>query len=115
MSNDFVLYRAPGPLGFDSILRSNNWLRHLLRHPELDGHLDDMPTLLSDPDVVVELADGSHHFYRAGLGTGKVADCFLYAVVREFATDDPGSRTVTSAYFTKVLKKGNIVWTRPIA
>jgi hypothetical protein len=77
VASDFVLYRAPTPLGFFAILRNNNWLRHVLRHPELDGHLADIQTVLTEPDFIVEAGDGSHHFYRAGLGTGRWPTVFF--------------------------------------
>ena len=107
-----AIFEVETPLGYKAVLRMSNWERHKLRHPELTGQEENVAATLGSPDVVVETSDGCHHYYCFGLGTGKFADCYLHPLVRQFATDAPGDRTVVSAWFTKVLEKGNIIWLR---
>lgn len=111
-TGDVVLHEVVTPLGYRAILRRNNWQRHEAKHPELLGHLADVPRLLAEPDFVIANADGTHHYYRMGLGTGRLAMCYLYGIVSEYETDESGFRTVSSAYFTRALKKGDVIWQR---
>src|SRR3954451_16191928 len=98
MSSDFVLFRVNCPLGYVGGLRGNNWQRHLAKHPELDGYLNELEIMLAAADSIVEFRDGSHHFYKSGVGRGRLQGTLLYAVFREFDTDESGTRTLTSAY-----------------
>jgi hypothetical protein len=111
-TRDVVLHEVTTPLGYKAVLRRNNWQRHLSKHPELNGHLSDFPTLLGSPDFVVQTTDGTHHYFAAGLGSGRLAQCFLYGIVSKYETDDTGFRTVSSAYFTRTVKKGDVIWQR---
>ena len=109
---DSVLIEGTTPLGYRAILRSNNWERHKTKHPEIADYLPEVSVLLSDPHLVIESGDGTHHYYRFGLGRDKYSQCYIYSVVRKFETDEDDSRTVTTVYFTHAQKNGVVRWQR---
>jgi hypothetical protein len=62
-------------------LDHTNWQKHLPRHPEVAPYHAALPTVLADPDLVMEMADGAWHYYRGGLLAGRHARCYLKVVV----------------------------------
>ena len=101
-----------GPFEYSAILRRQNWARHESKRPELTGQSDHIAACIRDPEIVIDTGDGCDHFYKMGFGTGKLANCYLHVLVRAFAIDDPGQRTVVSAWFTQVLEEGEMKWPR---
>lgn len=107
---DEVLVEAETPLDYIAILRRQTWERHERKRKELEGQVGNVQPTLASPEVVIATADGCHHFYRRGYGRDRLQGSFLHVLVRRFETDEARHRTVVSAWFTKVLEKGEILW-----
>lgn len=90
-----------------------NWQRHLPRRPELAYLHEHIPTVLRDPDVVVEQPDGTRHFYRGGLGTGKYSQLYIRVIVGYYG----GLGSVKTAWFDPAIDvgKGTLLWMRQIS
>jgi hypothetical protein len=109
---DEVLAEAETPLGYTAVLRRQSWERHEAKRVELRGQVGNIALVLAVPEAIVATQDGCHHYYKRGYGTGKLEGSYLHVLVRHFETDEPQHRTVVSAWFTKVLEKGDILWSR---
>jgi hypothetical protein len=109
---DEVLFSVKTPLGYFATLRRQNWEKHEQRHEEIKGHLPNVRASLEAPLLIIEDTDGCHHYYEMGYGAGMTAGNFLHVLVQRFGTDDPGERTVVSMFFTRTIKKGDLLWQR---
>lgn len=77
MSCDFkVMDYAGRTIG----LEHANWEKHQPRHPEVVPYHDAIPLALSEPHLVIDLGD-QRHYYRFGIGEGKLAGTALRVVV----------------------------------
>jgi hypothetical protein len=91
-------------------LDHSNWEKHKPRHPEVVPYHDDLPVVLVDPDLVVELPDGTWHYYRRGHQRARLAACYLRLVVEYF---DPGGWKIKIAHpATAVRPMGTMQWIR---
>jgi len=109
---DGVLFRVETPLGYHATLRLNNWEKHQRKHEEIKGHVSNVRATLEAPMFIVEDDVGCHHYYEMGHGTGKTAGNFLHVLVQHFDWEDNAERTVVSAFFTRTIKKGQLLWAR---
>jgi hypothetical protein len=103
------------PLGYVAILGQDNWERHEAKRKELEGLSESVRLTCEQPEVVIETNDGCHHFYRRGLGIGRLEHHHLHVLVREFPI--PGENVtehiVVTAWFTRVLEEGRTLWPNP--
>ncbi len=100
------LFAVTTPLGYRVGLSRNRW-REIVRfkHPALAGHESEVRACLEDPAVVRASAkDPDVHLYYREADTGYV--CVVVAQSRDAA------RFVVTAYFTRAIKKGDVLWTR---
>lgn len=74
---DEELVRVTTPLGYEAVLRRQNWERHLSGRPEIRDQLTNVGATLSDPDFVIEDLSRRHHFFRYGFGEGATEKCYL--------------------------------------
>src|SRR5437870_3623421 len=94
------------PLGHRVVLTRDRW-REIVRfkHPALTGHETEVRTCVRDPDIIrASDKDADVHLYYRRSDRGH-----LCVVV---GGDDPKERFVITAYFTKSLKQGPVLWTR---
>jgi len=71
-------------------LEHTNWEKHQPRHPEVGPYHDAIPLALAGPHLVMDLGD-QRHYYRFGIGAGKLRNAALRVVV---GNDDNLIRTV---------------------
>jgi hypothetical protein len=109
---DEELVRVTTPLGYDAILRKQNWEKHLPTHPEIREQLPNVALTLTDPDFLTNDGLGGHHYHRHGFGWGSTEKCYLYLVARQFEIDEPGTRTITTVFFRSAAVRGEVLWTR---
>src|SRR5438874_2017341 len=91
-------------------LDHSNWEKHKDRHPEVVPHHSDLETVLADPDVVREMADGTWHFYRRGILQGRTSHCYLKIVIEYFT--DVGWKLKTAYPAASTRPKGIRQWMR---
>ncbi|SRR5579871_1637734 len=94
------------PLGHRVILTRDRW-RQIVRfkHPALAGHEEDVRDCVRDPEIVRASAkDAGVHLYYRWAG-----DKYVCVVV---GGEDVEEQFVVTAYFTKGVKKGPVLWTR---
>ena len=86
---------------------SNERLKHILEHPEMENLIPEIKTTLESPLRVIEsLTDTQAHlYYRFYVGT-KVGDKYMCVVVKVEADD----AFVLTAYLTDTIKKGKLIW-----
>jgi hypothetical protein len=109
---DEVLIEVQTPLGYLAILRRNKWERHELKHPELVGHVHSVEVTLEHPDFVIRTSEDRDHFYAMGHGTGSLSRHYLQVLVRPFTFLDDIEHTVVSAWFTRRVEGGELLWPR---
>lgn len=94
------------PLGHRVVLTRDRW-REIVRykHPALSGHEDDVRACVRDPDFIraSQKAPEVHLYYRVADGP------YLCVVI---GGDDPQTRFVITAYFTRQPKGGTDLWTK---
>src|SRR5438552_1840300 len=93
-------------LGYRVVLTRDRW-REIVRfkHPALAGHETTVRDCIREPDVIRASAkDPDVHLYYRQMQNG-----YVCTVV---GGDDPRSRFVITAYFTRSLKKGSDLWTK---
>ena len=90
-----------------SVRLTDERLKHILAHPEMNGMIDAVKNTLADPEKVIQsLSDSEAHlYYRFYFGT-KVGNKHLCVVVK-IKTDDA---FVLTAYLTDSIKKGQMIW-----
>jgi len=72
-------------------LHHSNWQKHVVKRPAIEPYHDQLPVVLSDPDVVIEdTRDGHFHFYRKGLTSGAFENAYLHVVVEYFGEGRSG-------------------------
>lgn len=94
------------PLGHRVVLSRDRW-REIVRfkHPALAGHEAAVQDCVRDPTVIRASAkDPDVHLYYRPAHKG-----YICTVI---GGDDPTSRFVITAYFTKSPKKGPDLWTK---
>ena len=86
-------------------------LKHILEHPEMEKMVSEIATTLRSPEKVFEsLSDAqAHMYYRFYLGT-KVGDKFLCVVVKVL----PNDAFVITGYLTDTLIRGRMIWPRKL-
>jgi hypothetical protein len=106
-----ALLEQETPLGYVAILRRQNWERHEARRLELRGQADHVGLTCESPDIVIRTDDGCDHFYRRGFGEDRLSGHYLHVLVRAFPADGvEDEHIVVTAWFTRVLMKGEVVW-----
>jgi hypothetical protein len=76
-------------------LEHSNWEKHRPRHPiVVQHHHGDIPTVLADPDLVIEQPDGAWAFYRQRILRGPLASYYLKVIIDNFGAD--GWKIVTA-------------------
>lgn len=97
-----ILFELRTPLGF--IVRTTRpyWSKILLKHPDLDGHLNDIQRTLTAPDEIRRSSRDANVllFYRSGERR------WLVAVTRRLN----GDGFLITAYRTDTVKEGERVW-----
>ena len=92
-------------------LDHTNWQKHLSRHPEIVPHLAQLPTVLAQPDLVIEAArDGSYYYYRGGIGTGRFHHAWLLVIVTRFGRQN---KVVSWRFVFQIQTQGVRRWPRP--
>jgi hypothetical protein len=101
-----AVFVGSSPLGYGIILTRDRW-REIVRfkHPSLAGHEEEVRRCLREPDVIRASSKDPdvHLYYRA-------ADRGYVCVV--LGADSPRERFVITAYFTRDIKKGQVLWTK---
>lgn len=101
-----LLFVETTPLGHRVSLARDRW-REIVRfkHPALDGHQAEVQQCIRDPELVCASAkDPEVHVYYRSSTKG-----FVCVVV---GGDEPAKRIVITAYFTKAIKRGQVLWTK---
>ena len=94
-------------------LHHRNWQTHITKRPAIEPYHDQLATLLSDPDVVMEdTRDGHYHFYRRGLTSGRFENAYLRAVVEYVGGGHAG--VIKSCWLSfRIDPRGIPRWIRP--
>jgi len=84
-------------------------LKHILEHPEMNRMSRAIEETLSNPKRVIQsMSDpDAHLYYRFYIGT-RVGDKYLCVVVKIRQQD----AFVLTAYLTDTVKKGKVIWPR---
>jgi hypothetical protein len=79
-------------------ITEQNWLDHVEKHPEIESYHGDIPTVLQDPHVVYRATeDEVHHFYRLGIGKGRLRNLYLRVIV---TYSESGEGWIKTVFFT---------------
>ncbi len=80
---------------------------HILEHPEMNDQFDKIVETLTMPDLIIATtADPSVHVYHRLYPHTPVTRKYLQVAVKLLADD----AFMLTAYFSRRLKKGSIVW-----
>jgi hypothetical protein len=80
---------------------------HILRHPELQGQIEKLETVLQEPDVIVRsLRDPDVHLYHKHYDETPVTEKYLLVAVKVKVND----AFIITAFFTDTVKKGERIW-----
>ncbi len=84
-------------------------LKHILEHPEMNRMSRSIEVTLSNPERVIQSMSepDAHLYYRFYIGT-RVGDKYLCVVVKIRQQD----AFVLTAYLTDTVKKGKVIWPR---
>ena len=100
------IFTVTTPLGYRVRLTRDRW-RQIIRfkHPALKGHEKQVRECLAKPAIVRESAkEPEVHLYY-----NEAHNVYLCVVT---APSDGDDRFVVTAYYTKNIKKGKILWTK---
>jgi len=90
-----------------SIRLTEERLRHILEHPEMEGMLESIrQTIMSPQKVIQSLSDREarlHYRFYVGTRVGDKYLCVVVKIVQEEAF-------VLTAYLTDAIKKGDLIW-----
>jgi len=101
-----LMFQVRSPLGYRVSLARDRW-REIVRykHPALAGHERELRSCVEAPELIREsFKDRDVHLYYAPVG--HVHLCVVVAPEQEH------ERFVVTAYFTKNIKKGSVLWTK---
>lgn len=80
---------------------------HILRHPELQGQIANLETVLQEPDIIVRsLRDPDVHLYHKHYAKTPVTEKYLLVAVKVKEKDG----FIITAFFTDTAKKGERIW-----
>lgn len=92
--------------GRDAFLRSDDWIRHVRKRPELLGQEQSVRRTVEDPHIAIRTDDGAIYKYRLGHGRGKTKGTYLQVVERGHDNDSDRVRT---AWFTGEIREGQLL------
>ena len=96
----------------ESFLPESNWLSHLAKRPELQGHLFSVRDTVSNPEFAIVTETGAVFKYRLGYGTRKTRGLRLVVIERP-SEQEPNEHPVVTAYFTGEIVEGRLLCWRP--
>ncbi len=114
MADRIILWTVTDPRGLNISLAEDVWDEHVLRHPELAGHIDDVKICVQDPDEIyfdpVSTAAKNpgvsvYFYYKRGLLSEQFQDHFVETCVKVVLEDGVEQGYVQSVIFPDDIRK----------
>lgn len=91
----------------------SNYERHVNKHPEINGLLEDIRETIANPDIEMDADNGHIYLYRSGMGGDRFSKLWLFVVILYESNGHGYEGIVKTSYFTsKIAKNGRIIWKR---
>jgi hypothetical protein len=92
---------------------TSNYQRHVIKHPEIDGLIEDIRQTIADPDIEIDADNGHVYLYRSGMGGSRYSRLWLFVVVLYQNVGGAYEGIVKTSFFTsKLARNGRITWMR---
>jgi len=95
-----ILLKAKDPLSREIVLEDTQWNHIVLRHPEMSEMFDELPGLISTPDIIVE----STRNHQINIFQKKIGEYYLSLVVQAY------KNFIITGYLSFKIKKGVVLW-----
>ncbi len=96
-----IILKEKDPLGNSIVLEETQWNHIVFRHPEMMDKLDDVKTVISDPDYIFEsIKSSSVWVYQRKTSQGE----YLSLVI------NLDKKFIITGYLSENVKKGVLIW-----